>query len=135
MKLKDREEYAEDDESLDMLQSFVMGTVAVRCRTRSLANKCHSDVLKSVAMGPQVTRELREDIEELQDKLILLTMGHDEREMAAVLKMHRNFRMRQAKKHARGKQDAIVRIQSTWRGHTERGIQQERHDAAKTIQL
>ena len=36
MKLKDREEYAEDDESLDMLQSFVMGTVAVRCHTRSL---------------------------------------------------------------------------------------------------
>eukprot|EP01043_Picozoa_sp_COSAG02_P130487 COSAG02_NODE_68164_length_251_cov_0.677632_2_plen_30_part_01 len=27
--------------------------------------------------GPQVTRELRDDIEELQDKLILLTMGHD----------------------------------------------------------
>jgi hypothetical protein len=35
----EREEYAEDDESLDMLQSFVMGTVAV-------------------------TRELREDISE-----------------------------------------------------------------------
>ena len=32
MKLTDREEYAEDDESLDMLQSFVMGTVAVRCQ-------------------------------------------------------------------------------------------------------
>ena len=32
MKLTDREEYAEDVESLDMLQSFVMGTVAVRCQ-------------------------------------------------------------------------------------------------------
>eukprot|EP01044_Picomonas_judraskeda_P031385 COSAG03_NODE_11700_length_580_cov_0.713098_2_plen_45_part_00 len=32
MKLTDREEYAEDDESLDMLQSFVMGTVAVCCQ-------------------------------------------------------------------------------------------------------
>jgi hypothetical protein len=81
-----------------------------------------------------VTRELQDDIQELQDKLILLTMGHDEREMAAVLKMQRNFRMRQAKKLARGKQDAIVTIQSMWRGHTERSIQQERHDAAKIIQ-
>lgn len=86
-------------------------------------------------MGAQVTRELREDIEELQDKLVLLTMGHDEREMAAVLQMQRNFRMRQAKKHARGKQDAIVKIQSIWRGHAEREVQQERHDAAKMIQL
>jgi hypothetical protein len=39
MKLKDREEYAEDDESLDNLQSFVMGTVAVRCHTCSLLPK------------------------------------------------------------------------------------------------
>jgi|EP01046_Picozoa_sp_COSAG06_P001242 hypothetical protein len=107
--LGDREEYAEDEESLDMLQSFVMGTVAV-------------------------TRELQEDIAELQDKLMLLTMGHDEREMAAVLKMQQNFRMRQAKKLAKGKQGAIVSIQSMWRGHTSRNEQRERHEAAVAIQ-
>lgn len=107
--LGDRGEYAEDDESLDMLQSFVMGTVAV-------------------------TRELREDISELQDKLVLLTMGHDEREMASVLKMQRVFRMRQAKRFAAGKQTAIVSIQANWRGHTAREEQRERKEAAAAIQ-
>lgn len=134
MKLTDREEYAEDDESLDMLQSFVMGTVAVRCQIGILADVALLWCTERVAFGGQVTRELQDDIRELQDKLILLTMGHDEREMAAVLKMQRNFRMRQAKKLARGKQDAIVTIQSMWRGHAARSMQQERHDAAKIIQ-
>ena len=85
-------------------------------------------------LAGQVTRELREDIEELQDKLILLTMGHDEREMAAVLKMQRNFRVRQAKKFAQGKQDAIVQIQAIWRGYSERNALLERHEAASIIQ-
>lgn len=81
-----------------------------------------------------MTRELQEDIAELQDKLKLLTMGHDEREMAAVVKMQRNFRVRQAKKVAQGKMHAIVDIQSCYRGYMVRSAEKERHEAATLIQ-
>ena len=50
--LGERKAYAEDEESLDQLQHFVMATVGV-------------------------SRDLREDIDELWQKLALLTMGHD----------------------------------------------------------
>jgi len=83
----------------------------------------------SIVTGCCLTRDYR-----LQDKLVLLTMGHDEREMASVLKMQRVFRMRQAKRLAKGKQSAIVSIQANWRGHTAREDQRERQEAATAIQ-
>ena len=107
--LGERKAYAEDEESLDHLQHFVMATVGV-------------------------SRDLREDIDELRQKLALLTMGHDEREMAAVLQLQRNFRRMRAQRESQGKRGAIVTIQSCWRGHAARDELRQQHEAAATIQ-
>jgi hypothetical protein len=107
--LGDRGEYAEDADSLAFLRSFVPASVGV-------------------------VKNIREDMAELDAKLDLLTMGHDEEEMQAVRLVQRKFRAVQSRRQVRARRNAIVKLQAWVRGSRRRLLWRAQCSAAVVFQ-
>jgi hypothetical protein len=54
----------------------------------------------------------QEDVEAVMHKLTILTMGHDEQEMGAVLRMQSVYRMKKAIRVAEQRQRAIIKLRA-----------------------